>query len=166
MSKSPPRYEVRSRKSGHARVTPLALYWEVNGDPITDDYLPEEATAVGLWDEWLAWRERQGEGWEARISWHVRGDGIAEAAPGQDVSWGDFLEHYYWPHDVATGDNLQWTRLPVVDKLWQPGRADKGGFIQEATGWKPGAFQDSVNLDLIAQLAGLTRPRPRTQGTD
>ena len=46
----------------------------------------------------------------------------------------------------VTGEELNWLTLPVVDKLWNRKRADKGGFIQEATGWKPAIFQPYVYL--------------------
>ncbi|WP_328491313.1 hypothetical protein OHS59_44295 [Streptomyces sp. NBC_00414] len=32
---------------------------------------------------------------------------------------------------------LLWLRSTVLDRGWNNSTADKGGFIQEATGWKP-----------------------------
>ncbi len=40
------------------------------------------------------------------------------------------------PKDPETREPLDWLSLPVVDKLWNSQRAHKGGFIQQATGWK------------------------------
>ena len=55
----------------------------------------------------------------------------------------------YWPVDAETGDELDWLALPVVDKLWNSKRGDKGGFIQEATGWKPSILQPHVFLPAL-----------------
>jgi len=41
--------------------------------------------------------------------------------------------------------------LPVQDKLWRPGQAGKGGFIQEATGWKPAILQPFVYLQSLLE---------------
>lgn len=38
--------------------------------------------------------------------------------------------------EAKTDNPLNWLGLPVVDKLWRSRRANEGGFIQEATGWK------------------------------
>ena len=61
----------------------------------------------------------------------------------------DFLSFFTWPEDAETGKPLNWLELPVVDKLWRPNRADKGGFIQEATSWKPSILQPYVYLSSL-----------------
>ena len=58
----------------------------------------------------------------------------------------NFLTYYTWPISSLTGEPLNWLTLPVVDKLWNDGRADKGGFIQEATRWKPAVLQPFLYL--------------------
>lgn len=58
----------------------------------------------------------------------------------------DFLTFYSWPVNARSGDPLNWLTLPVVDKAWNSKRAGKGGFIQEATGWKPAILQPFVFL--------------------
>jgi hypothetical protein len=53
----------------------------------------------------------------------------------------DFLTRFTWPVNTATSEPLNWLKLPVIDKHWNAERTDKGGFIQEATGWKPAILQ-------------------------
>lgn len=165
-------WQFSYRPNGHTRTVPLELHWELENDPITDDYMLHEITAAELWDQWIKnyinlRDDARRHPHTVRILWSVHGPGTAEAAPFQ--TWDsrlypggndDFLTYYTWPVDPKTGERLQWTRLPVVDKLWRPGRADKGGFVQEHTGWKPSPLQPTVNIDHIAQAAGTTRPDP------
>src|SRR5438094_617144 len=73
------------------------------------------------------------------ISWYVDSPGNAkfERMPFQhpeDAAAENFLTHYTWPEDTKTHAPLNWLTLPVADKRWTKQRADKGGFIQEATG--------------------------------
>jgi hypothetical protein len=86
------------------------------------------------------------------------GVGVTETAPFQPRYDEDFLTFFQWPTEVNTGVPLQWTRLPVIDKLWNDDTADKGGFIQEVTGWKPSPFQTQVDTLLLARAAGLWHP--------
>jgi len=39
--------------------------------------------------------------------------------------------------------------LPIADMSWNDERADKGGFIQEATGWKPAILQPYLYLPAL-----------------
>lgn len=64
----------------------------------------------------------------------------------------DFLTFFTWPVDPNTGNSLNWLTLSVVDKLWNSKRADKGGFIQGATGWKPAIFQPYVYLPSLMNV--------------
>jgi hypothetical protein len=160
------RYE--SRKGGVARESDLYLYWECSGDPISDDFAPEEISAAELfrrWREWLEdgdnWAEALGKPWVS-ILWVVAADkgsmGVEFAPFGNPPSSApadeNFLTFYTWPTSLGTGERLNWNRLRVVDKAWRPGRGDKGGFIQEVTGWKPSAFQAFVNLDDLMLAVG------------
>lgn len=125
------------------------------------------------------------------IHWFVEGSGTFEGAPfrdirvslegwrraraemgdpewmrGQDIAYEqkhDFLAHYTWPVNSLTGNPLQWSRLPVIDKVWRNDNlpephAFKGGFIQEATGWKPAPLQPYVNVHQLARMARLYCP--------
>lgn len=150
-------YTFHYRRYGGSDTMPLRLYWELSGDPLTDNYTPDEISAEELWDLWI---DRYAKP-TMDIWWFVAGRGKFEAAPFHEnrLIREDFLTYYTWPED-EDGRALQWTRLPVEDKLWTPGRSDKGGFIQSATGWKPSALQRAADVSLIARAAGLREPRP------
>lgn len=158
-TKTEPRWTF-SLKGGHnTRTTALHLGWELNGDPISDDWAPTEITAAELMRRWLRTNPDRGTGL-VRIYWYVAGEGIFEHAPFQRSAWPwltqDFLTHYTTPMDPA-GRAVNWARLPVEDKLWTPTRGDKGGFIQSATGWKPSPLQPTVPLALLVDAAEVGR---------
>ena len=69
--------------------------------------------------------------------------------------WRDFLSSYAWPEDARTGRPLNWHTLPVLDKQWNARRCDPGGFLQQATGWKPAIYQPFVYLPALLRAAGL-----------
>jgi len=150
-------YCWRIRATGDKVYGYLRLYWEVEGDPITDGFLPEEVSALDLWERWvrnLADPER------VRIYWSVicPEAGVYEVAPfsiRMPPVREDFLTFFTWPRREDTGELLKWTELPVVDKRWVLGNGDKGGFIQEVTGWKPAPFQETVNILSLAEAARL-----------
>jgi hypothetical protein len=95
-----------------------------------------------------------------RISWFVQGPGQHEPAPfaadryTTPEFYHNFLTYFSWPANVTTGERLNWNRLPVVDKLWNEQRSDKGGFFQQATGWKPSPLQPVVYLPGVLEAAG------------
>jgi hypothetical protein len=149
-------WQVRQRSSGYEALVPLMAYWEADGDPISDDYLPDEITAHDLLAQWVERYASKASNGLVRIFWFVesRSDGICEYMPFQQHHLQhdeDFLTFYSWPTHPVTGERLNWLSLPVVDKLWRSGRADKGGFIQEATGWKPSILQPWVALESLLQ---------------
>lgn len=87
-------------------------------------------------------------------------------APGEtheDDVREDFLTHFTTPVHAETGEPINWARLPVVDRGWNPSRGDKAGFVQEATGWKPSPLQPVMDMRQIGAAAGLYVPseRPR-----
>lgn len=163
---STPLWRYRSLRSGYEHITPLTLFWELDGDPITDNYLPEEITALDLWHRWR--REYRtdadaeavfGKG-AHRIWWYVDGGKTFEGAPFRDLRGvrypgQDFLDSFTWPAHADSQELVRWSALPVRDKAWRKGRGDKGGFIQEVTGWKPSPMQAHVNIDLLAAMARL-----------
>jgi hypothetical protein len=147
------RWTFRNRQVQLERTMPLYLHWEVNGDPVTDHYTPDEISARGLWDLWFPKYASEGP---VKVYWSVRGDATAEWAPFTDNGMGeDFLTFFSWPVHAQSGERVNWVRLPVQDKLWHGTRGDKGGFIQELTGWKPSPFQSQFDAEKIAKLAGL-----------
>lgn len=160
-------YSWNLRRHDVERTGDLTLYWEANGDPVSDDYYSDDTSARELWRIWRKRypvderaEERWGKG-AVRISWFVGGE-VFEAAPHainlSDYDPETFLDTFTTPIDVTTGEPIQWTRLPVEDKLWNENRADKGGFIQEATGWKPSPLQPVFWPDQLAEACGLFIP--------
>lgn len=131
----------------HAHET-LELGWFLEGDGISDDYTPGEITAVELFSRWL---EKIGDVEDMRISWWI--PNLRELAPftGADV---DFLTHYSWPVHAETGEKLNWLTLPVIGKGWNSLQRDKGGFVQEVTGWKPSPLQRSVHIPTLLKASG------------
>lgn len=157
----------QNKSSGYLSTGPLYLAWEVWYDPITDDYLLEDASAhelLGAWCDRLPderTEEHFGPG-AVGIGWYIAGKALLESAPfqvrriGHDAE--DFLSHFTWPENEATGERLNFNRLSVKDRLWREGRADKGGFIQEATGWKPSALEPVMWAGAVLAAAGLDGP--------
>jgi len=153
------RWTFTALRGGNRVIGNLSLSWEVNGDSISDDYDPDEIAAEDLLDLWLDWvwqnkafHPEIGEP-HVSINWFAHGaeTGTFEFAPpivpGDDRD--NFLTFYSEPLEADTEEGINWLRLPVLDKLWRPGRADKGGFIQEATGFKPSALQPTLDLRVL-----------------
>lgn len=146
------------RGSGELARTPLVAYWEVSCDPISDDYTPQEIDAADLFHLWVKTYRKDWHNDLIPIGWYVRGKTIFEFFPHQydhtpalTAQYGreDFLSFFSHPVDPKTKEPINWLKLPVVDKAWKPGRSDKGGFIQEATGWKPSILQPFIHLDAL-----------------
>ncbi|WP_432004562.1 hypothetical protein [Streptomyces parvus] len=170
------RWTFRSRRSNHERTVRLALHWEPDGSAMSDDYLPEEADATQLWRMWV---DRYGnryhqddpavyDPWHVPIYWAITsvgpGGGTFEHAPHQTISLTrllkqNFLTHYSHPTHEKTGERVNWLRLPVLDHEWNAEQADKGGFIQEATGWKPSPLQPFMDVQQVAHAAGVYLPQ-------
>lgn len=136
----------------------LVAYWEVALDPVSDDYTPAEISADDLLRRWLDQVRPKYENGLVPIYWFVESPdhGVFEHMPFQfpHVIGEDFLARYSWPVAPGTGERLNWLTLPVVDKLWNRQRANKGGFIQESTGWKPSVLQPYVYLDILTRARG------------
>lgn len=134
--------------------------WEVALDPISDDYTPEEAPATELLDLWVRRVRKSFEPGLIPIYWFVDspGHGKLERMPFQFPHEGgnseDFLSFYHWPTDSKTGAPLNWLTLPVEDKRWNTRQSNKGGFIQEATGWKPSILQPFLYLPTLLEARG------------
>lgn len=159
---------------GNVRESELVYLWEADGSSITDDYLPEEVSAHDLWRRWVdRYADQDHKQWpelfqpgEIRISWFITTpeqrhtfEGAPHASkPPTDYQYDeDFLTHYSHPVDVATGERLNWLRLPVLDRGWT-GRGDKAGFVQEVLGWKPAPLQDRLNVRQLGRAAGVYVP--------
>ena len=156
------RWSYYNVRFGVRKESALQLWWEVAGDPYSDDYSSDEIAAPELFTKWMNYVEREnlfydppGVGW-LRIAWLVLAADrdLSEFAPF-DVLKPDrenFLTYFSWPVSVTTGERLNWLRVPVVDKHWNAARGDKGGFIQEATGWKPSALQPFTHIDHLRSV--------------
>ena len=138
------------------RIGELFAYWEVESDPISDNFTVEEMNAEQLFAMWVDTVSPKHPDGLVPISWTVEGPDIAvgEMMPFQfehyeDSLDQDFLTFFTWPINTLTGEQLNWYQLPVVDKLWRPGAAKSGGFIQEFTGWKPSILQPFVYLPAL-----------------
>jgi hypothetical protein len=175
------RWTFTAHGTDYTQTQELVLYAEPHGSTITDDYLPQEISAQELWKLWVdeyadlfhkRWPDLYRPG-EVPISWSVTRPtvmgtfeaaphitdwrtlpGMADAEAGQE----DFLTHYTHPANADTGERLNWLRLRVLDRGWNKTAADKSGFVQEATGWKPSPLQPSVDVRQLGAAAGLYVP--------
>lgn len=161
------KWRFRGRRGDLERTEELVLYWEVDGSSITDDYYSDEIDAYDLWRTWAQRRDTD----LVPILWYVKpaeGRRTFESAPHQIEHWPElapsenFLSFFTPPTHAVTLEGINWLRLRVVDKRWTPDRGDKGGFIQEATGWKPSALQAVLDCKQAAAAAGLPLPERRS----
>lgn len=144
----------------------LWAVYEINGTAMSDNYTPLDISAEELLEKWAEWAPAHHPSGIIPIFWCVRGEGIFEQLPGIEHYYApheeeDFLTHFTQPLRTDTREPLRWIDLPVEDLKWNLKRADKGGFIQEARGWKPAIFQPFVLIDHLlgfrrtAQVRGL-----------
>ncbi|MFC9249499.1 hypothetical protein ACFT7S_37270 [Streptomyces sp. NPDC057136] len=70
----------------------------------------------------------------------------------------NFATIYTHPEHAVSGEPLNWMRLRVLDRGWNATVSHKGGFIQEATGWKPSPLQPTMDVRQIGAAAGLYVP--------
>lgn len=150
------RWRFSNRQSGFEWIEPLHAYWEVAGDPISDEYDPNDTTSEELLALWArSAREKYPDGL-VPIYWFVRTQtgSIGSLIPFQFPHLSlhaDFLTEFTWPTEEATGERLRWVTLPVIDKRWNRRSSSKGGFIQEATGWKPSILQPHLFLPSLLE---------------
>lgn len=154
------RWNVVALDTGYTRRDfPLWWGWEADCDPISDEYTPDEISAYDLFQEWDKYLQKRGVivSGLVTISWFVRGSGFIEGPPAFGEYGADNPSRYDASFDLPTstadGSPIDWNRIPVADKLWRPGRGDKGGFIQEATGWKPSVLQPTVPIGFLRHCA-------------
>lgn len=144
--------DVARRGRGGIARHDLVLYYELNGDPVSDDFYPDETNAHELFDIWM---RRYGQGEDVDIWWFVMGDRLVESAlrylPGDQC-----YEDYYALPRVA-GHEIPLASLPVIQKRWTKAQPDKGGFIPQATGWAPAPMQRSVSPLMLSALASARR---------
>jgi hypothetical protein len=159
LRKQMPTWRVRNIRSNYEWEGVLVAYWEASLDPISDNYTPKEIAARDLLEKWGEKVSKKYLNGLVPLHWFVecREHGAFEYMPFQfdhlsDQPREDFLTFFTWPKNSITGEWLNWLTLPVVDKLWNSKRADKGGFIQEATGWKPAILQPYIYLPALTTI--------------
>jgi hypothetical protein len=158
------KWRVRVRGVDYEWVGRLEAVWEVSLDPISDNYTPDEIGAEELLSIWGRQVQSEYPNGLAPIYWYAacRSEGKFAAMPFQFNHFSDepeenFLTIFTWPIGAVTGERLNWFDIPVVDKLWNNQYAEKGGFIQEATGWKPSILQPYVYLPSLLKGTGSVR---------
>lgn len=140
----------------------LSLDWELrDAGHFSENWVPSEVDAAGLLRLWAAHAGRDGD--LLTISWWVvmerrfgrqrEIDRWPVATPAAVLGRSSFSDIFSTPLSERTGDVVEWDRIAVVDKSWVRGRTDPGGFVQEATGWKPAPLQRSVRLGALLALA-------------
>lgn len=153
-------WNFSNRQTGRSLEGTFESRWEVSLDPISDDYTPNEISAIDLLGQWVKQVKAKYPDNLIPIYWFVlvKGSGINtfENMPAQynhfsDVNK-DFLTFFTEPTNSTSGQKINWLNIPVNDKFWNSNRADKGGFIQEATGWKPSALQPYVYLPALINM--------------
>ena len=162
-----------NKKSGYEFSGELHLSWEVHGDLISEHYVGADyISAVDLLRRWTdqyypeAIAETLYGPGAVGIDWAIDCE-PCEAAPFSPDVWTlddeNFLTFFTWPTNPETGDRLNFNTLPVDDKVWNDQQWDKGGFIQEATGWKPSPFQPVMYVPTVFAAASLGHLAPLTQ---
>ena len=123
---------------------------------MSNNYTPEEISASSLFELWVKKAKNRFPNNLIPILWNVIGKEIkTERMPFEFNNTpelgcsDDFLTFFTWPINSTTGEPLNWLTLPVVDKQWNTKHCFTGGFIQEATGWKPGILQPYVYLPML-----------------
>lgn len=164
------RWKFSSRRSAYENTARLVLLWEPDCSAMSDDYTPEEISAEELWRKWVdryssKYHEQHPTEYkpgDVPIYWSVTSvpNGTFESAPHQELPVDftfreDFLTHYTDPVHERTGERINWLRVPVLDLAWNAKQANKGGFVQEATGWKPAPLQPVMNVRQVARAAGI-----------
>ncbi len=155
----------RSRISGCESQGVLIAEWEVCCETMGDDYLPSEIRAGDLF---LLWAKRMMKDYPdglISIEWFVSAEGTFERLPFQYDQRGsrrEYFTFFTWPKNVA-GRKIDWDTIPVQDKKWNAKTADKGGFIQEATGWKPTIYQPFVYLPALLHEEYQRRSRQKSR---
>jgi predicted GIY-YIG superfamily endonuclease len=142
---------------GRRRTGYFWLVYEVSFDPISDAYHWDDLDPRQLFDIWYQEAKRHyGKDGYAPIYWFVEGPGLFESISHQQHDYtsprGGFPSYYSLPVD-SRGNSVELSCLPVINKRWDRGWADKGGFLPVATGWSPRALQSEVGLRSLKTAA-------------
>ena len=155
--------DFRLRECGPPRRKRLWAFGEISITPMSNDYTPSEITAEELLRLWAIRASESFPSGIVPITWVVDGEGFkVEFLPGTMILPEyrcDFLTYYTHPIRTDTRERLRWVDLPVADGYWNRNRASQGGFIQEATGWKPSICQPFVLIDHLLGFDATNRVR-------
>ncbi|OAN29120.1 hypothetical protein A4X17_05970 [Plantibacter sp. H53] len=161
-SKTENRWLITTTKYAVQKEVRLGLHWWADGDSVSDDYTSDDSPEeiLGVWLAQLS-DDVVHISWSVQV-WESDDDRHWSTEPAPRFSQGNFGRngadsfetHYRPPQNLSSDEPINWNRLPVVDKLWTE-RGDKGGFLQEVTGWKPSPFQTHVDTRLVLAAAGM-----------
>lgn len=157
------RYSFIDRR-GNTRTGDLQLVYEVNLEPVGDDFDAKKHSAKRAFTAWrkeVLQQKRYGAlcRYPERvipIAWYVDGAGAFESASPTNYWWFKdrcewFGDYYSRPIDMQTNKPIRDLRsVPIERKTWKPNRQSRGGFITMATGgWEPFPLQRWVDLDYL-----------------
>jgi hypothetical protein len=151
----PPIYTVTSR-AGTTTFGEFQLVYELDHDPISDDYYWDELDPSELFRLWHKRVTREHGETYVPIHWFVSGPGVFEYAQREQhgvISPRDGFQSYYHLPVDASGRRVLIEDLPIIDKRWDAQQADKGGFLPVATNWKPQPMQPSVSSQWLRKRA-------------
>lgn len=160
-----------SRRTGNERTTELHLMPELDCSSMVDDY--GYLDGEGQLQEYVEYLEENHPEWlqanAVPILWSVEGRATFENAPFQEGQFGrasgrfpfreDFLTAYTWPYNEATGDMVDWFKLPFRYRFPE---------FSEALGWTPSPLQPTCPLlSVLANRDGLELPHgQQTEDSD
>jgi hypothetical protein len=132
------KWRLASRGSNHTKVTTLWLYPELDCSACIDDIYPASGKEqLAYYCDYI--RRRYSHWWDADavpVYWTVMGDDDGfgcEQAPFDLTGGNNVLTHYYPPVNVRTGMQINWYKLPVINKRFPEFAA--------ALGWLPAPGQ-------------------------
>jgi hypothetical protein len=149
-------------KTGENLEGSIEIDWELDlSSTMSENYTLDNISAHDLFREWSDEVEKKYPNGLIPISWFVQVNGpdldICEQMPFQfedtpDEKRGNFLAFYTQPINSVTKTSLKWWAMPVKDKYWSSNQHDKGGFVQQATGWKPSVLDPYIDLHVLIDL--------------
>lgn len=157
----PVKHRYSNRRYGRVRESSLFLYPEIDGSSCVDDCDSDDGFDqldyfVDRVREW--WPDK----WEADavpISWFVRsdaGENECEFAPFTNhpvMDGRNFLDYFTWPVDIATGEPIDWFKLPI--------RNERFPEFAKALDWTPSPFQPHCPLRSLIYSREGVRPIQR-----
>ncbi len=153
------------RETGQPYSTSLEAVWSIDfSEEVAQRYPPGQLSIETLFKLWFQEAHHYFFYDWVWIDWFIRCPevGIIEPAPFQSryqhhPGKPSFLTKFTYPYDLDTHDRLQWSKVPVAPLMWTPEQWDSSGFIQQATQWRPGLLQPTVDLGWLKQCFSLSQ---------